>query len=423
MRKSARVIAGRTLAEDMGDTEAQTVLARIAAAGRQEHKARAMTLQKALRVTMAKVAETQMDLPMALIGAVLLDVAGDAVEEALEDSSLLLLLDGPGMCAGAVMIDQVVAGGLIQQQTIGAVHPDAGKKRAMTRTDAALCAPLIDGLLERAAPILDDADERYLIEGFQFGTKAEDARTLAMSLDATDYRSIALTVDIAQGVRQGKITLILPTPESRRVALARDTEGEDEDMRVAPPDLTQAVMGLNADLLMVVCQLSMPFTALRDLKVGDTVALTPGAFPNVQITTRMGRVLGRGVVGHVDGVRAVRPLRPPSHAAQPLRRASDQPLVDMPEVEVLSATGRRMTLPRVPDVSDAELEVAMQDLPPIDAGMDATQSPPTLVAPSEVESRQSIGADVEFPVVEDMPMLDDLPDLEDLPDLAMQSAG
>lgn len=419
----------------MGDTEAKTVLGRIAAAGRQEHKARAMTLQKALRVTMAKVAEAQMDLPMAVIGAVLTDVAGEAIEEVLADDALLLLLDGPGLCAGAVMIEQVVAGGLIQQQTIGAVHPDAGIARAMTRTDAALCAPLIDALLERAAPILDDADERDLIEGFQFGAKAEDVRTLAMSLDAADYRSVALTVDIAQGVRQGRITLILPTPESRRIAQAPGGEGENENARDAQPDLTQAVMGLNADLLMVICQLSMPFTTLRDLKAGDTLALPPGSFPNVQITTRLGRVLGRGVVGHVDGVRAVRPLRPPSHAVQPLRRASDQPLVEMPEVEVLSATGRRMTLPREPDVSEAELEVAMQDLPPIDAGMDAAPSPPTPIAPSDDDRTNATGADVKFPVEDDMPApddlpdlaglpdLDDLPDLEDLPDLAMQSSG
>lgn len=415
--------------EDMGDTETHNVLGRIAAKARAQRKARAMTLQKALRVTMAKVADSLMGLPVAVLSSTLQDVAGDEIESSLDDSTLLLLLDGPGGCAGAVRIEPVVVGALIQQQTIGSVSGSSDPERLMTRTDAAICAPVIDTLFARVAPILDDADERALIEGFCFGAKAQDARTLAMALDANTYTVIKLTLDIARGARQGEMVLILPTLEARADQQDAPDGVTGPDGETGKSDMARLVMGLNADLRMVLCQLNLSLKNLNALKVGHTLALTPGAFPNVQITTSTGRVLGRGVVGHVDGVRAVRPLRPPSHASQPLRRVSDQPLVDMPEVEVLTSTGRRATLPREVDVSEEEVEAAMQALPPVSErrhapaaadGMDEDDL--DIPFPVIDESSESPGPD-DIPDLDELPDLDDLPDLADMPDLAMNAAG
>lgn len=414
LRRCRRDIAGRTSAEDMGETEPKTVLGRIAAAGREERKARAMTLQKALRVTMAKVADTLMDLPLAVIGAVVQSVAGDDIEAALDDAALLLLLDGPARCVGAVVFDPVLVGGLIQQQTIGSVQAASGDSRLMTRTDAAICAPLVDMLVARAARIVDDPDDKALLEGFQFGAKAENSRTLAMALDASDYISIKLTLDVARGVRQGEMTLILPTLAARAEAQLDPEDGIDAVVAPKGPDFAKSVMGLNAELEMVLCRLQVPLKTLRSLKVGQTVALRPNAFPNVQITTRTGRVLGRGVVGHVDGVRAVKPLRAPSHASQPLRRDSDTDAVEMPQLEVLSATGRRSTVPREIDVSDDELREAMRATP---AGVDAKTAKPSRMAPLPPAGHDD---DAAFDIA-DLPELDDLPDLTDVPDLESAS--
>lgn len=392
----------------MGESETQTVLARIAASAREQRKAKAMTLQKALRVSMAKVADQLMALPMAVLSSTIHDLPGEGLEDSLSDGTLLLLLDGPKGLLGAAIIDPVVVGALIQQQTIGAVNQTSDPERAMTRTDAAICAPLVDALLARVAPILDDPDERALTEGFKYGAKAQDARSLAMALDASAYVSIRLTLDIARGARQGDMTLILPTLAAR----ADPHAALDDDADAATgraPDLTTLVMGLNAELNMILCRIGLQLKQFNALKVGETLPLTPGAFPNVQITTRTGRVLGRGVVGHVDGVRAVKPLRPPSHASQPLRRASDQPLVDMPEVEVLTATGRRMTVPREPDVSEAEVETALRSLPAVEERRSGAD-------PKSRREGEDPGA-IPFPVTDDLPEIDDLPDLESLPDL------
>ncbi|WP_299298089.1 hypothetical protein [uncultured Tateyamaria sp.] len=383
----------------MSDTTKDTVLGRIAAAGREERKARAMTLQKAMRVTLARVADALMELPMAVIGAVVQPVEGDAVEAALSDDKLLLLLDGPGRYAAAATIDPVVVGGLIQQQTMGTVRPDLGDTRAMTRTDAAICAPLLDTLIERVAPILDEPDDRALIEGFRFGAKADDARTLAMSLDAQDYVVIRLTVDVSRGARQGDIEFVLPKPGL--MDAAPDDESDDADTSNRP-DFVKTVMDLNTDLNMVVCRLQMPLSALHALKVGQELVLPPGHFPDVQISTCTGRIVGKGVVGHVDGVRAVKPQRKPAHATQPLRRASDAPMVDMPEVEDLTNQGRRTNQTAAREEPAPE---PIADLP------DVTNLP-------ALADDVNMDVDAALPDLDNLPDLTDIPDLADLPDLA-----
>jgi flagellar motor switch protein FliM len=230
-------------------------------------------------------------------------------------------------------------------------------------------------------------------------------------------------VDIARGVRQGEIKLILPSLRSRESLHPQPATDKTEHEGTRKADLTKQVMGLNADLRMIVCTLSVPLNKLRALKVGDDLALPPGAFPNVQITTTTGRILGRGVVGHVDGVRAVKPSRPPLHAERPLRRESDQPDVDLPEVEVLTSSGRSMTVSRAVDVSDAELEAAMQTLSAADVNMDTTEIPDMSV---KLENMADANGPEHVTTLAELPELEDLPDLDDLPDLAdlaMQSVG
>ncbi|MBY5934081.1 hypothetical protein KUV51_13815 [Tateyamaria omphalii] len=392
----------------MGETEKTSVLGRIAAAGRDVRQARAMTLPKAMRVTLAKVADALMDLPMAVIGAVVDKMPGDAVEGQLKDDALLMLLDGPDGHVGAAAFDPVLVGGLIQQQTMGTVQPDQGAPRAMTRTDAAICAPLIDMLFERIVAVLDEQEDKTLLEGFRFGAKVEDTRTLAMALDAQDYALVRLTVDVARGARQGEILFVLPLPDP-----FDQTEGDDdEEDTFEQSSMTDTVMALNADLKMVLCSLHLPLGALQSMSPGDELPVTPGAFPNVQITTSTGRIVGRGIVGHVNGVRAVKPQRKPSHATQPLRRVSDEPLVDMPRVEEIPGPARREG-EATKDVTEDDIEAAMAALRPGDPVLGQDVAPEV-----DRDIANASGLVENLPALADLPHLDDLPDLADLPDLS-----
>lgn len=439
--KLSRQSRGQLIAEGMNDRTSDTVLKRIATAGREEQQARAMSLQKAMRVTLAKVADALLDLPMAVIGAVVQSCAGDQLGDILSDDQLLILMDGPGGTRGAVMLEQTIVGGLIQQQTLGTVRPNTSDPRPMTRTDAAICAPLIDLLLANAAPILDAPSDAALIADFRFGAKAEDARTLSMALDLAEYAVVRLTVDMALGARQGEMVLILPKPEAR---LGFDDAVPSDEGEVAhKPDFTNTVMELKTDINMVLCDVPITLRALENLSVGDVLPIPPGRFPNVQMVTITGRIVGKGAVGHVDGVRAVKPTRKPSHATQPLRRESDARDVEMPRVEELDNKGRRkadkgggssavdlptgsLDLPDFPDLPDMSgAEEPEMGLPGLD-DLPSLDDMPEIAALEEDMPSPSAG-DADLPDLDDLPDLADLPDLSDLPDLAdldpMKEAG
>ena len=151
------------MAEDQqnqdGET-AQSVLRRKATAGREDHQSRAMSMQKALRLTLAKVADNLHGMAMAVIGARVEDRDGDNLTDLFDPADLLLLLDGPAGARGAAVLDAAFVGGLIQQQTMGKVQPipENQDPRPMTPTDAAICAPFMDALLSRVATLPDTAE-------------------------------------------------------------------------------------------------------------------------------------------------------------------------------------------------------------------------------------------------------------------------
>ena len=62
----------------------------------------------------------------------------------------MVLLDGPCGARGAVRIDTALLAALIEMQTTGRVTGRAFGGRAVTRTDAAIAAPLIDAALAGA---------------------------------------------------------------------------------------------------------------------------------------------------------------------------------------------------------------------------------------------------------------------------------
>ena len=421
----------------MGQANAQSVLGRIATAGREDHQARAMTLQKAVRVAMAKVADALMDLPLSVIGVVTQSVAGDALNEVLTEDALLLLLDGPRGAQGAIIIDPVLVGGLIQQQTIGSVRSDAGQTRAMTRTDAAICAPLLDSLLEKVAGLVETDEDTELVTGFRFGSKAEDARALDIALDADDYAILRLTLDMARGTRQGEMMLILPKPDP--MAHIADCDEPVDGSAVGPSNLTDAVMGVNANLNMVLCRLNLTLGDVQAWKPGMALQMPPGQFPNVQMTTVTGHVVGQGTVGHVDGARAVKPKRVPPHASHPLRRETDKENVDVPDFEGIrvdltpenTAAPEPVQLGEPMDGHSGDLSQT-DDLPDLSAESGGVQAMPDIDLPALDDLPQLADmpelADLsdsqgELPDLPDLPELDDLPDLADFPELARMQAA
>lgn len=216
------------------------------------------------------------------------------------------------------MIDAALVGGVIQQQTMGRVVPSAGAPRAMTVTDAAMCAPLLDALFDKASAAVEDEADRLLLRGFTFGARSEEPRLVGMALEDAEYRVIRLTLDLAKGVRQGDLVLFLPLvathdPDGGGLD-GSDEEGEADSN---PRNMTDVVMHLEAELMVQLCHVRMNLSDLTSLAPGDTVLLPPGTFPATRIMAQSGKCLGTGTLGQVDGQRALKIDREPAHASSP----------------------------------------------------------------------------------------------------------
>ncbi len=386
----------------MGKAPSNSVLARKVAAGTEDHQARAMTLAKATRLTLAKVGDDLLDLPLAVISIVVEDRTIDRCDEYLDDDMLLSLLEGPGGAVGLAIFDSPLVGGLIQQQTTGNVTPDRGEARRMTRTDAAMTAPLLDALFERAIPMLEQASDKALFTGVSFGAMADDARTARLALEEQDYVAIRMTLDLAKGTRQGDLKLILPR-RNTTAATPPDASGEDAQQAAETLGMADIVMDLPAALQTSMVRFSLPLRDIQSLCVGQILTLPPHKFPEVDLLSLDGRALGRATVGQLDGVRAVRPkaLAGPAKQMKPFLSGDDQDgSGNGPKMEELS----QIDLAQLSDVYGTltDDEGAAANLPELPELMDLPDGPLD---------------DSSLPELSDLPDIDALPDLDDLPDL------
>lgn len=385
----------------MGKATTHSVLERKAASGREEHQARSMSVGKALRLGFSKVAEELFGLPLLVIGIVVDAADTEECARYLRDDALLLLLDGPKGRRGAAILDPAVVGGVIQQQTTGRVMPENRAERRMTRTDAAMCAPMLDELFGRAAALLGAGEDRNLIDGWRFGAMAEEARVLTLALDAGAYRTFRLTLDLGKGARQGEMTLILPVPDDNDEEQQETTPADPSEIR---PEMADLVLQLRSELRVVMARQQLPLSRVETLMPGEKLFLTGIHFPEVEICTMRGRMIARGTVGQLNGMRAVQPHNAVAPDDVPMRRASDRENLDLPEVESIAP-------PRGSGGDGASREQAGLG----DAAAAKGVTPPPPQANPEAGALPAVAGK---PVPEDLPDLDDLPDLADLPELS-----
>ncbi|MDF1727177.1 MAG: flagellar motor switch protein FliM, partial [Sulfitobacter sp.] len=251
-----------------GASGAGTALHRKVATAQADHQARAMTLAKALRLALAKVADSSFGMALAALRINVRSLPNADLSDQITEGALLCLLDGPrGRRAGA-LLDAALVGGLLQQQTMGRVRPmeEEEASRPLTATDAAICAPFLDGLFQRAASLPEKDEERDLLKGFHFGARAADSRQLLLALEAPDYHLVEISVDIAGGARQGQMLLLLPDSEADTQQGDLDAFDEAEGAHLASREaggaLEPLVMDLQADLRVSLARCRLTFDGL-----------------------------------------------------------------------------------------------------------------------------------------------------------------
>lgn len=396
-----------TQTQTAGTEPAASVMQRKTRTGNAVRQAQTVNVPKALRITLAKVADSLLKMPMAVIGARSETVAAEDLGAVFGDDDLLMLFDGKRMQRGAVVCDLALVSALIQQQTMGKVLPPfEGDSRKMTSTDAAISAPFVEALMRRAAPLPDSAEHRQLLEGYTFGARVPESRLLLLALEEETYEVVYLTVDISGGVVQGKITLCLPILGDEARLLDPDAKpGADGEARApAKPSLEKTVLGLRAELNVALTSLRLPLSAVQNLVVGDQFDLGTTAFDKATVQTIAGRKLSHGVLGQLDGVRALQVVHANAGLAHPRRRISDKEELNLPSVSG-DGTGTR-TSGWEPEAPAQDVAMGgLPDLPGDDGGLDL----PDMGGLDDLP---------DLPALDDMgglADLDGLPDMSDLP--------
>ena len=281
-------------------------LKRKLAAGHPDGSATQMTALRALRLSMARAASDLFDMALAVSGGKQARVRPDDLTDVLSDDDMLCVLDCPGGLTGAAAISLPLVGALIQQQTMGRVLDRPTQPRAFTDTDAALAAPLIEGLLTRACELAEDGGDQDTFRTIRFGARGEDARSVLLGLRAKRYRTFTLTLDIALGLHQAQMILVLPEPV------------QDVEEGAITPETTTVKTGAKSPLLAaeteltaILARIHLPVSKMNALQVGDTLPLPRDRLDDTALVTVTDQVVARGKLGQMNGHRAVRLMDAP----------------------------------------------------------------------------------------------------------------
>ena len=284
----------------MGDTTHLTTLQRKAGAGRGESESAGMTPAKALRLALSKAAQEELSLALRVQGAAVSRVNQPGLLDALSDDFLLLLLEGPQGGLGVVALDIQALAALIEVQTMGQVIKSPATQRQATATDSAMCEPLLDRVLQEFEGHLVGSSAERWATGFRFGERVENVRLLGLRIDEADYRLFRITLDMADGAKQGEMLLALPADGCVRLNAGADGGHNWAQM------LKKTVQASHVELLAVLHRAQVPLAAATAFKTGDLVPVPQSAIGEVQLEGADGRFVGLARLGQQNGHKALR---------------------------------------------------------------------------------------------------------------------
>lgn len=279
-----------------------SLIHRKARVAREDFDARAMSPCKALRLSLAKVADAQLDLALTVATVEQKTVPQAGIKSEMDAGGLLLLLDGLGGQRGAARLDTQFLAAVIEVQTMGAVQRGDAPERVVTPTDAAMVAPLIDGMLRGYDDYLGTAPDMPEPQQWRFGDMVDDGRTLALALELPQYDLFRITADLGDTAKTGSLTVLLPHRPTRESA--RSTAG------ASAATVTVAESALNAPAVLdaVLARVSMPLNKICALSPGMQLKVPREALGQAELLGSGQHVVAGVRLGQLNGWRAVRLL-------------------------------------------------------------------------------------------------------------------
>ncbi|MDR9392981.1 MAG: FliM/FliN family flagellar motor switch protein [Roseovarius sp.] len=279
----------------------KSVIHRMTAAARAGYDARAMSPAKALRLSLSKAADDRFRLPLTVTTVEQRALRADEIAGCIGQDDLIALVDSDTGARGAVLLDMQVLSALIEQQTTGRVRSGPVESRPLTRTDAAIAAPMIDALLKGHDDRMTGSIAGYEALGLRFGDRMPDARSLCLALDGGRYDMFQIAVTIENGARTGAVTVLLPRP-----APCDENPSDQSEARPDGAGLAENAMSAPLVLNAVVARLSLPLDTVCALEAGAILPLEQSDLAAIRLLGTQGHVVAKVRLGKLNGWRAVR---------------------------------------------------------------------------------------------------------------------
>lgn len=284
----------------MNDDTKLSAIQRKAGGGRARSEGVGMTPAKAFRIALTKAAQDELNLALRVLSVQ--EERRDQVQllDGLDGDQLLVLLEGAQGETGLAVIDTQVLAAVIEMQTLGHVKASEASVRHPTRTDSAMCEAVFNCALHQFGRHLAGGPSAFWATGFRFGDPVEGIRLLGLKLEDTEYRVFHISVDLAEGMKQGAVMVALPAMgyQSRQAKDVRPNSWAKK--------LETIVCASTADILAVLHREEFPLAEVTGFRVGDTIPIPHSAISEVSLQGMDGRVVGRARLGQQHGFRALR---------------------------------------------------------------------------------------------------------------------
>lgn len=305
----------------MTQERVHTALRKKAEAGRPAPDSAPMTPERAVSQALAKVAEEQLSLPVQIKSCRETRMSLADLPEALEDLSLLAVIEGPGEGLGLVALPPVTLATLIEVQTMGRLGKGTPPARRPTRIDAAMVAEFIDGVLGAIEESLIEMEAVAWAGGFRYASFLDDPRPLGLLLEDIPYRVWKVSLGLGAGAeREGEFLWAVPA-QGRGQRLRRfpgmgaspaSEAAQDEAFARAQAEaewagkLESTVLGTHVTLDAVLHRATVPLSAVMGFRVGTEIPISMDALERLCLEAVGARKMARARLGQHKGFRAVR---------------------------------------------------------------------------------------------------------------------
>ncbi len=362
----------------MSDRDQQNVKRRLAGEGRAPPEIGRMTPEIALKLALARACEDAMGLEvMAKSVKMQRLVLGSFIDE-LPENALIALLQDPRNRLGLAVFDDQMLAGVIEKQTTGRVVPTPAAARMPTRTDAVMCADLLNDMLAAFQAEGEEAGMQLtpVWSGFEYALPLEDPRAIQMAMEDIPYRLFEVQLDLEKGAKEGRILLLYPYDPPRARSAKTSAEADDENGALA-----EVVQETETQMDAVLHRVEMPLSQITTLAVGSLVPIPSETIMEIQLEDILGEKISIGSLGVKSGHRAVRINLNGSSDAQTMTmsvpRAAVEGGADMPPlVPDMAGMAPPLTIEGATTGETVEGLPDLPDLPPIDGIGEMGELPP-----------------------------------------------